>query len=77
MLASAASSGAAAFDAVWIKARPSLSRLKPTFVPGLMPSRSRMGLGMVTCPLLVMVVGMDVSTGVQILLNKYRIDLLD
>jgi hypothetical protein len=36
-----------------------------------------MGLGMVTCPLLVMVVGMDVSTGVQILLNKYRIDLLD
>jgi hypothetical protein len=36
-----------------------------------------MGLGMVTCPLLVTVVGMDVITGVQILLNKYLIDLPD
>jgi hypothetical protein len=32
---------------------------------------------MVTCPLLVTVVGMDVSARVQILLNKYLIDLLD
>ena len=54
--------------------RPSASRLNSTTVPAVIPSKSRIGLGMVTWPLLVTVLDIGASGNTKAYIGYYHAD---